>query len=140
LKRTCFEPTSAATDKTARRKRDRKDTTTVATGDPSLLRFKRLDRLRRDQGLAIAGLKLDKNGAVVDIKFHSKTEVARTLLATLGIKEGDESAGLALVELGRRLGAALARTNDKVIEHGEKPAPLSAPRADDDRVVEIIEC
>jgi hypothetical protein len=58
----------------------------------------------------------------------------------LGIKEGDESAGLALVELGRRLGAALARTNDKVIEHGEKPAPLSAPRADDDRVVEIIEC
>jgi hypothetical protein len=77
---------------------------------------------------------------VVDIKFHSKTEVARTLLATLGIKEGDESAGLALVELGRRLGAALARTNDKVIEHGEKPAPLSAPRADDDRVVEIIEC
>jgi hypothetical protein len=100
LKRTCFEPTSAATDKTARRKRDRKDTTTVATGDPSLLRFKRLDRLRRDQGLAIAGLKLDKDGAVVDIKFHSKTEAARTLLATLGIKEGDESAGLALWEGG----------------------------------------
>ena len=60
-----------------------------------------MDRLRRDQGLAIAGLKLDKDGAVVDIKFHSKTEAARTLLATLGIKEGDESAGLALVELGR---------------------------------------
>jgi Terminase small subunit len=116
----CFELASAATGKTARRKRGRKDVTPVKAGNPSVLRFKALDRPRRDQGLAIAGLKLDKNGAVVDIKFHSKTEAARTLLATFGIKEGDESAGLALVELGRRLGAALARTNDKVIEHGER--------------------
>jgi hypothetical protein len=77
---------------------------------------------------------------VVDIKFHSKTEAARTLMATLGIKEDDENAGLALAELGKRLGAALARTNEKVIEHSDKPAPLPASDSSDDRVVEIIEC
>jgi Terminase small subunit len=71
----CFEPASAATGKTARRKRDRKDTRPAKAGDPRLLRFKALDRLRRDQGLAIAGLKLDKNGAVVDIRFHSLSVV-----------------------------------------------------------------
>jgi hypothetical protein len=43
-------------------------------------------------------------------------------MATLSIKEGDQSAGLALVELGSRLGAALERakgapTAGKVIEH-----------------------
>jgi hypothetical protein len=110
-----------------------------ASKRPGRLRFKPLDELSREQGLAIAGLKLGENGAVVDLKFHSKTEAARTLMATLGIKEGDENAGMALAELGKRLGAALARTNEKVIEHSNAPAPL--PAADsDDRVVEIIEC
>lgn len=50
------------------------------------------------------------------------------MLATLGVKEGDESAGLAVVERGRRLGAALARTNEKVIEPGESPRHRRRPK------------
>jgi hypothetical protein len=50
-------------------------------------------------------------------------------------------AGLALAELRKRLGAALARTSEKVIEHSEQPAPLAASSdSEDDRVVEVIEC
>jgi hypothetical protein len=136
----CFESANKPMVKTGRRKRGRKDATPLLATDRGRLRFKPLDELRREQGLAIAGLKLGENGAVVDLRFHSKTEAARTLMATLGIKEGDENAGLALAELGKRLGAALARTNEKVIEHTEQPAPLAASENDDDRVVEIIEC
>lgn len=103
----------------------------LSSGDDnsSALRFKPLARLKREQGLAIASVKLAENGAVVDLKFHSKTDAARTLLATLGIKEGDENSGLALVELGTRLGAALARANGKVIE-ADRSAPPLTPRAD----------
>jgi Terminase small subunit len=118
----CFEAAAEPPAKTKRRKGGRKDATPALAADPSRLRFKPLDRLRREQGLAIPGLKLGENGAVVDVKFHSKTDAARTLMATLSIKEGDQSAGLALVELGSRLGAALERakgapTAGKVIEH-----------------------
>jgi hypothetical protein len=95
--------------------------------------------------LAIAAVKLGENGVVVDVEFHSETDAARTLMATLGIKEGDQSAPLALVELGSRLGAALERakgepTAAKVIEHSTPLEPLPAARSQDDRVIEIIDC
>jgi Terminase small subunit len=141
----CFEAAGGPPAKTKRRKPGRKDATPALAADPGKLRFKPLDRLRREQGLAIAGLKLGENGAVVDVKFHSKTDAARALMATLGIKEGDQSAGLALVELGSRLGAALERakgapTGGKVIEHSTPLEPLPAAEDQDDRVVEIIDC
>jgi hypothetical protein len=143
----CFEQGSAEPAATAQRKR-RGKTTTAAPPMSAGVRFKPLDRLRREQGLAIAGLKLGDDGAVVDVKFHSKNEAARVLLATLGIKDGDDSSGLALVELGSRLGAALARAQGKVIDGKVIDQPASAPpqpslcdgTAGDDDVVAVIEC
>lgn len=97
--------------------------------------------------MAIAGLKLGENGAVVDIKFHGKNEAAKALMATLGIKDGDEGASLALLELGSRLGAALARVGGKVIDQSDRPGSLPVPRAAstsdagaDDDVVTVINC
>lgn len=140
----CFEQAGEAT--TAPRKRGRKAAPAVEALS-SRLQFKPLDRLRREQGLAIAGLKLGENGAVVDVKFHGKNEAAKALIATLGIKDGDEGASLALLELGSRLGAALARVGGKVIDHSDKPGSLPAPRATstsdagaDDDVVTVINC
>ena len=133
----CFEQASATEPRSRKvsRAKAKKD---LSSADDRL-RFKALARLRREQGLAIAGVKLGEDGTVVDLKFHSKTDAARTLLATLGIKEGDENAGLALVELGTRLGTALARANGgKEIEAVSKDPPL-APRvieaADQDDIV-----
>jgi hypothetical protein len=68
-------------------------------------------------------------------------------MATLGIKDGDEGASLALLELGNRLGAALARVGGKVIDHSDNSA-LPVPRATsstsdagaDDDVVTVINC
>ncbi len=70
-------------------------------------------------------------------------------MATLGIKDGDEGASLALLEPGSRLGAALARVGGKVIDHNDTPA-LPVPRATsstgdagadaDDPVVAVIHC
>jgi hypothetical protein len=116
----CFEAAGGPPAKTKRRK-GRKDATPALAADPSRLRFKPLDRLRRDQGLAIAGLKLGENGAVVDVKFHFKTDAARTLMATLGIKEGDQSAGLGAGGVGEparrcagaRQGCANGRQGDR---------------------------
>jgi hypothetical protein len=143
----CFEQAGQSAAQTASRKRKTGPALEAAS---SRLRFKPLDRLRREQGLAIAGLKLGENGAVVDIKFHGKNEVAKALMATLGIKDGDEGASLALLELGNRLGAALARVGGKVIDHNDTPA-LPAQRAvsstgdaagadADDPVVAVIHC
>jgi hypothetical protein len=141
----CFEQAGQSAAPTAPRKRKTGPASEAAS---SRLRFKPLDRLRREQGLAIAGLKLGENGAVVDIKFHGKNEAAKALMATLGIKDGDEGASLALLELGSRLGAALARVGGKVIDHSDKPASLPVPRAmtstsdagADDDVVTVINC
>jgi hypothetical protein len=142
----CFEQAGEATRATAPRKRGRKAAPAVETPS-SRLQFKPLDKLRREQGLAIAGLKLGENGAVVDIKFHGKNEAAKALMATLGIKDGDEGASLALLELGSRLGAALSRVGGKVIDQSDKPGSLPAPRASspsdagaDDDVVTVINC
>lgn len=101
------------------------------------LRFKPLDRLTREQGLAVSALKLGEDGAVTDLKFHSKTDAARVLLATLGIRDSDENSGVALAELGARLGLALARANGKVIDGSSAPTALPSPRrgAADDEVV-----
>jgi hypothetical protein len=93
----CFEQS----EETTPRERGRK--AAAAEGPPSRLQFKRLGKLRRGQGLAIAGIKLGENGAVVDVKFHSKNEAARVLMTTLGIKDGGEGAGMALLELGSNL-------------------------------------
>jgi hypothetical protein len=137
----CFEQAGQSAAPTASRKRK----TEPAAAAPSRVRFKPLDKLRREQGLAIAGLKLGENGAVVDIKFHGKNEAAKALMATLGIKDGDEGASLALLELGNRLGAALARVGGKVIDHNDNSA-LPPPRATtsdagaDDDVVTVINC
>jgi hypothetical protein len=141
----CFEQAGQSAAPIASRKRKTEPAPAAA---PSRLRFKPLDKLRREQGLAIAGLKLGENGAVVDIKFHGKNEAAKALMATLGIKDGDEGASLALLELGNRLGAALARVGGKVIDHSDKPVSLAAPRATsstgdggaDDDVVTVINC
>jgi hypothetical protein len=144
----CFEQGSAEPAATAQRKR-RGKTTTVPPSMSAGVRFKPLDRLRREQGLAIAGLKLGENGAVVDVKFHGKNEAARVLLATLGVKDGDDSSGLALLELGSRLGAALARAQQGKVIDGkviDQPAPAPPPpslrdgTAGDDDVVAVIEC
>jgi hypothetical protein len=137
----CFEQAGQSAAPTASRKRKTGPALEAAS---SRLRFKPLDRLRREQGLAIAGLKLGENGSVVDIKFHGKNEAAKALMATLGIKDG-EGASLALLELGSRLGAALARVGGKVIDHSDNSA-LPAPRATtsdagaDDDVVTVINC
>jgi hypothetical protein len=138
----CFEQGTAEPAATAQRKRRGK----TATAPPTIsagVRFKPLDRLRREQGLAIAGLKLGDDGAVVDVKFHGKNEAARVLLATLGIKDGDDGSGLALVELGSRLGAAIIRAQGKVIDGKVIDKSASAPppslrdgTAGDDDVVE----
>jgi hypothetical protein len=140
----CFEQAGQSAAPAASRKRKTGPALEAAS---SRLRFKPLDRLRREQGLAIAGLKLGENGSVVDIKFHGKNEAAKALMATLGIKDGDEGASLALLELGSRLGAALARVGGKVIDHNDKPGSLPAPRASstrdagaDDDVVTVINC
>ena len=143
----CFEQGTAKPAATAQRKR-RGKTATVPLPMPDGVRFKPLDSLRREQGLAIAGIKLGENGAVVDVKFHGKNEAAKVLLATLGIKDGDDSSGLALVELGSRLGAALARVQGKVIDGKVIDQPASAPplpslrdgTAGDDDVVAVIKC
>jgi hypothetical protein len=146
----CFEqkPSSVPDGEGGRRKRKGSTTEAPTPAVSSALRFKALDSLRREQGLAIAGLKLGDDGAVVDVKFHSKNEAARVLLATLGVKDGDDSSGLALVELGSRLGAALARAQGKVIDGKVIDQPASAPpplslgegTSGDDEVVAVIEC
>ena len=143
----CFEQGTAEHAATAPRKR-RSKTTTAPPSMSAGVRFKPLDRLRREQGLAIAGLKLGDDGAVVDVKFHSKNDAARVLLATLGVNDGGDSGGLALLELGSRLGAALARAQGKVIDGKviDQPAPAPLPpslrdgTAGDDDVVAVIEC
>ena len=58
------------------------------------------------------------------------------------------NSGLALVELGSRLGAALARAQGKVIDGKVVDQPASAPpppslrdrTASDDDVIAVIEC
>jgi hypothetical protein len=68
------------------------------------------------------------------------------LLATLGVNDGGDSGGLALLELGSRLGAALARAQGKFIDGKaiDQPAPATASLRDetagDDDVVAVIEC
>jgi hypothetical protein len=140
----CFEQAGQSAAPAASRKWKTGPASEAAS---SRLRFKPLDRLRREQGLAIAGLKLGENGAVVDIKFHGKNEAAKALMATLGIKDGDEGASLALLELGSRLGAALARVGGKVIDHNDTPAMPAAAMSStsddagaDDPVVAVIHC
>ncbi len=140
-----FEQSSPADGAARPRKRGGKTAPALSTG----ARFKALDRLRREQGLAIAGLKLGDDGAVTDVKFHNKNEAARVLLSTLGINSGENNSDLTLLELGSRLGAALARANGKVIDGKviDQPAPTPSPpllrddTADgDDVVVDVIEC
>ena len=70
------------------------------------------------------------------------------LLATLGINSGENNSDLTLLELGSRLGAALARAQGKVIDGKviDQPAPASPTpslrdgTAGDDDVVAVIEC
>jgi hypothetical protein len=90
-----------------------------------IVKFKDLDRLRRDQGLAIANIKLNEQGAIEDVKFHVKVEAARVLLATLGVKDSEQNQSVFLLNLGDRLRAALAADGEK---RGIDPvAMLDAP-------------
>ena len=82
-----------------------------------------------------------KNRLRRDLKFPSKNEAARVLLATLGINDGEGDAGLALAELASDLVPRSHAPNGKVIEHSEQRAPLAASSDSyDDRVVETVEC
>jgi Terminase small subunit len=108
-----FEPRGQPVNgKRCKRKGGDKPAADAATS----FQFKPLDRLRYEQGLAVAGVKFNDAGEVVDLKLHGKTEAARVLLATLGVSGGEGE--LSLLDLGARLGQALerAKSGGKVID------------------------
>jgi hypothetical protein len=81
-------------------------------GEGGKLRLKGLDGVHRRQGLAVSNLKLAEDGSIIEIRFHSKTEAARALMASLGIGESKQNLTAVSLSLGQRLDAALAQQLD----------------------------
>lgn len=106
-------------------------------------RFKQLNRLRREQGLAVASVKLNDDGRIAEVKFHNKNEAAKALMASLGIKDSETNNNLFLMNLGQRLSDALAQAGDdgsvdEVVPAGGMLEPQSNV-IDGDAVVEVID-
>jgi hypothetical protein len=104
-------------------------------GKRRAMQFKSLNELRYEEGLALAGVKLNDDGQVVDLKLHGKSDAARTLLVSIGLGGGEDGA-LAAATFGAKLGEALARAKDaskliegEVIDDEKAPAPaVPAPQ------------
>jgi hypothetical protein len=103
--------------------------------------FKRPNRLRREQGLAISSVKLADDGRISEVKFHNKNEAAKALMTSLGIKDSETSNNLFLMNLGQRLTEALAQTAEDGSPVADAPARMlpQASVIDDEAVVEVID-
>ncbi|HEY7298566.1 MAG TPA: terminase small subunit [Xanthobacteraceae bacterium] len=96
------------------------------------VRFKRLEDLTPDQGRAVASVKLSDKGKIEEVRFHNKNEAIKSLMASIGIKESEQSQNVFLVNLGQRLSAALARADE--IGAAEPQSPQLPGLQGDERV------